>query len=106
MLIKGKMFEKIASGKYYQELLNKNHNKNKIINEISENLAIGILNVSYILDPEIIILGGGFSELKGLVKKVKEKFNNKNIIKRNIPVIHAKLGDNAGLIGASLLYKK
>ena len=106
MLIKGKMFEKIASGKYYQELLNKNHNKNKIINEISENLAIGILNVSYILDPEIIILGGGFSELKGLVKKVKEKFNNKDIIKRNIPVIHAKLGDNAGLIGASLLYKK
>ncbi|MEM3113140.1 MAG: ROK family protein [Candidatus Pacearchaeota archaeon] len=104
MIIPEGIFEKISSGKKYQDLIKKYPNKkNKIIDKISKNLAVGILNISYILDPEIIILGGGFSELKDLIEKVRKKFHEMDIIKRKIPVVHAKLGDNAGLIGAALL---
>lgn len=108
MLINGKMFEKIASGNAYNELLKKAKNKkdkSNIIANISNNLAIGILNISYILDPEIIILGGGFSEINQLIKQTKKIFHEKDLIKRKIPLIHAKLKDNAGLIGAAQLSK-
>ncbi|PIN95690.1 hypothetical protein COU56_00790 [Candidatus Pacearchaeota archaeon CG10_big_fil_rev_8_21_14_0_10_31_9] len=106
MLINGKIFEKIASGKTYNEKMKNSLNeKQSIINEISNNLAVGILNISYILDPEVIILGGGFSNFKGLIKKTEKVFHKSDIIRRKIPVVHAKLKDDTGLVGAALLSK-
>jgi len=123
MLIEGKRFEEIASGpasvrlarqkgikgdSFKIEELAKKGNKKAIsvYDEIGRRLGIGLLNISYIYDPEIIILGGGFAKVKFIWKNMLKTLYNSDMAKRKIPVRHAKLSDDAGLIGAALLSKK
>lgn len=103
MLIKGKEFEKLASGKAF-ERDKKRHSD--ALRRISKKLALGISTIIYSFDPEAIILGGGFAEEKRIYKIIVKELSKIDIIHRKIPVIHAKLGENAGLIGASLLTKE
>ena len=121
MIINGKEFEKIASGKAsltlaekygfknitYDELEKLAKQKNKkalaIYKEIGQNLGIGLLNVSYIFDPDAIILGGGFAEVPFYWKTMLKTLHKKDIANRKIKVLKAKLKDDAGLVGASLL---
>lgn len=123
MLIEGKRFETIASApasvrlahslglkKLSLEIESLAHHGNKkalqTYKEIGRRLGIGMLNIAYILDPEIIILGGGFAKVEFIHKSAIETLHKNDIAKRNIPVKHAKLGDDAGLIGAALLHKQ
>lgn len=73
--------------------------------ELGQNIAWGILNISYILDPEIIVLGGGFSSVPFYYKSINKYLKDKDDIKRNIIVKKSKLGDDAGLIGAAILQR-
>lgn len=121
MLFAEKQFEQLASGKasveialkkglkvsngYELEELAKKGNKKAIsvYNQIGKNLGLGILNISYILDPEAIILGGGFSEVKFYWKEMNSFFHSQDKLKRKIPIIKSKFGDDSGLIGAAML---
>lgn len=116
-------FEHLASGKASERLakkygfknisiykvqeLAKKGNKRALVvyNEIGKNLGIGLLNISYLIDPEIIILGGGFSKVKLYWPTMFKTLHEKDLLKRKIPVVEAKFGDDAGLIGAGLLPK-
>ncbi|MEK7087149.1 MAG: ROK family protein [Patescibacteria group bacterium] len=71
-------------------------------------LGIGLANIVNILDPEIIIFGGGAAHmLKSLLAEAK-KIMNKFIIspksKKNVKILFGKLGENAGAIGAAALF--
>ncbi len=58
-----------------QELAKKGNKKAlKVYEEIGHNLGIGLLNISYVLDPEIIILGGSFGKVKFLLEVHDENF--------------------------------
>jgi beta-glucoside kinase len=102
MIINNKQLEKIASGSYHESKLSSTNHKS-LDKKIAEALSLAILNISYILDPELIILGGGFSSHPGLIQKIKSFFHSKDILKRKIPIVKVKFGDDAGLIGAGLL---
>ena len=72
--------------------------------EFLENFAIGLANVVNILDPDVIVLGGGVSNIPFLYDE------GKNLIYKNVfndlvdtPILKNKLGDSAGVFGASLL---
>ena len=72
--------------------------------EFLENFAIGLANVINILDPDVVVLGGGLSNIPFLYDE------GKNLVYKNIfsdladtPILKNKLGDSAGVIGASLL---
>ena len=64
----------------------------------------GLSNVVNILDPEVIVLGGGLSNIKELYsegyKELKKYIFNPTF---NTPIIRPKLGDSAGVYGAALL---
>ncbi len=64
----------------------------------------GLSNVVNILDPEVIVLGGGLSNIKELYsegyKELKKYVFNPTF---NTPIIRPKLGDSAGVYGAALL---
>jgi len=84
-----------------------NLNDSKLIQwkkEFLENFGIGLANVIDILDPDVIVLGGGVSNITFLydsgVKSVYEKVFSDLV---DTPIIKNKLGDSAGVYGACLL---
>ena len=69
-----------------------------------ENFALSLSNVVDILDPDIIILGGGLSNINFLYDEGKNAVYDKvfsDIV--NTPIVKNELGDSAGVFGACLL---
>ena len=65
-------------------------------------LSIGILNLITIFEPDIFVLGGGFSNFGHLFKnQIKHKLMD-YIKKRDLDIRIAELGNDAGIIGATL----
>lgn len=74
-----------------------------ILNCYIDYLVDGLLTISYITNPQKMIIGGGImarDEL--LIPKIKEKMMNKAMNQRFLPevTLAAKLGNEAGRIGA------
>ena len=68
------------------------------------NFGTGLANVIDILDPDVIVLGGGLSNIDFLysdgVKNVYEKVFSESV---DTPILKNNLGDSAGVFGAALL---
>ncbi len=72
-------------------------------------LGIGLANVIDALNPEIIVLGGGISGASEFLLPSAQKLIKKLVLSpraKNTSVVVSKLGDNAGIIGAVLLFKE
>ena len=72
--------------------------------EFLENFGTGLANVIDILDPDVIVLGGGVSNIPFLYDEGKKAVYEKvfsDLV--NTPVLKNKLGDSAGVFGACLL---
>ncbi len=77
----------------------------KIIKNTVENLAIIVLNLTLILNPEIIVIGGDIVELPEVKKLFIDPIKGfiKNIVPFKLPIIKtASLGVDAGLLGCSV----
>lgn len=113
--------ENISSGTYANNLARKNGFKDnfelskkakkgnilaiRIFSRIGENLGVGLFNLAQILDPEVIIIGGGFSNAPYVIPKARSVLHKLDPMKRKIPVLKAKLRNDVGLIGAGALFK-
>ena len=79
------------------------------INNLMVNIAFLINNYVALINPEVVILGGGIMEQSAFLKPlIVEKFNelNKNkFVIENTKIEFAKLGNQAGLLGAYCHYK-
>ena len=120
-------FEKYASMRTFKEnvikILNLNENINskelldivlkesnnnsflsEYIDEFIDDLLVGISNIVNIIEPQAICIGGGFVYYeKVLYTRLMEKITN-NKYKFNVPeIVLAKLGNDAGIIGACLI---
>ena len=72
--------------------------------EFYEVLGVSLGNVCNILDPEIIVMGGGLSNhrpLYRLVRKQIQKHTFSDTFKTAL--MKNRLGDSAGVIGAAIL---
>ena len=81
-----------------------NDNYTKWKNEFLSNFGIALSNVINIIDPDVVVLGGGLSNInflysEGILSVQKKIFSNKN----DTPIVSNKLGDSAGVFGAALL---
>ncbi len=73
-------------------------------NEFLENFGYGLANVIDILDPDVIVLGGGLSNIDFLYTEGKESVYSKVFSDSvDTPVLKNILGDSAGVFGACLL---
>ena len=73
-------------------------------NEFIENFGYGLANVIDILDPDVIVLGGGLSNIDFLYSDGKNSVYEKvfsDLVQT--PILKNKLGDSAGVFGAALL---
>ncbi|MCC2472825.1 ROK family protein [Bacillus pacificus] len=122
MLVEGKPFEEIASisglirlvrkykdesdwnGKKIFELYDKGDREvTQAVEIFFKHLAIGISNLAYIFNPEVIVIGGGITDRGNeFLKEVKEevsKYLNKEIYS-NCEIELAQNGNCAGMVGA------
>lgn len=102
-----------ALEKRWKELTGKSQNMPEIIQNIEvkqwkdeflENFGFGLANVIDILDPDVIVLGGGLSNIDFLYTEGKNSIYQKvfsDLV--DTPIMKNKLGDSAGVFGAALL---
>ena len=76
-------------------------------NEFLKNFGLSLANVIDILDPDVIVLGGGVSNIEFLYDEGKN-FVYENIFSDTIdtPILKNHLGDSAGVFGACLITEK
>ena len=76
----------------------------KVLRELGEEIGIGIADIVSILNPEIIVMGGGVSNLwkffEVQLKTTIKKWSNPLAIK-HLRVVPSSLGNEAGIIGAA-----
>ena len=113
--------ESVISGRALQIYYNKISGKNLTLEEIYAKKDIdnhakktfkrlityfgkGLSNVVNIIDPEVIVLGGGLSNIDELYSEGYEELK-KYVFNPtfNTPILRPKLGDSAGVYGAALL---
>ncbi len=73
----------------------------------AKHLGIGLANLVNIMNPDIIVIGGGIANVGGLLLRPAKKEMKKNILSplaKNTSIVKAKLGEYAGAIGAGLLH--
>jgi glucokinase len=79
----------------------------KIVNEAAEYAGIGVANIINLLNPEVIVLGGGVIEALGdemmpiIVKAAKER--SLPGTSKGVEIVASELGDDAGITGAAVL---
>ncbi|HLM83879.1 MAG TPA: ROK family protein [Candidatus Bathyarchaeia archaeon] len=98
--------KKLSSREIFFEAEKNNKKAKEIINKAANILGIGTASLVNILDPEIIIFGGGLSKQKNFVDKATIAAR-KNILnkKANYKFAISSLGNKANLLGAASLYK-
>jgi glucokinase len=78
----------------------------EVLETSADLLTVWIGNIIDLLEPEIIILGGGVSELmSAFFGRIREQLPNWSINQRatEIPIVRAKYGSDAGIAGAAAL---
>jgi predicted NBD/HSP70 family sugar kinase len=76
----------------------------KVVDTAVSKLAVGLASLWNILNPELIVLGGGLSN-----KRVYKKLNTitkkytMDGLRKNVKIVKNKLGDDAGIYGAAAL---
>jgi glucokinase len=68
-------------------------------------LGIGFANLLHLYAPEMIVVGGGLSESLPAMRAEIEAVMRRRVMPayRDVPVVAAALGRQAGVIGAALL---
>jgi len=80
----------------------------KVVDRFINYLVIGISNLFNILDPELIALGGGVSKAgEYLLELIDRNISSNDCFQnmRNLKIITATLGNEAGIVGAAMLCK-
>jgi glucokinase len=78
----------------------------KALEDASHYLAIGLANLTNIFNPELIIVGGGLSNMwQHLVLPAKKEFRKHALTlpAKSVKIVRAKLKNNAGVMGAAAL---
>ena len=78
----------------------------RIFTIVGEYIGIGLASVVNLLNPEKIIIGGGVADAgEYLFNPLTETLKNRamKIAGETVEIVHAELGNTAGVIGASLL---
>ena len=76
----------------------------RVITEWLDNFGLALANVINVIDPDVVILGGGLSKIECLYDEGRERVaryvSNNELL---TPIVPNQLGDSAGVFGAALL---
>ncbi|KWZ77289.1 ROK family protein [Anaerococcus tetradius] len=77
---------------------------------LAKYIAKGLMSITMILRPNIIIIGGGVANKEGMIEKIRREFDKLDNKYIDIPraddyIVFPELGNEAGLIGGYVLAK-
>ena len=75
-----------------------------IVSEAAKYLGVGLSNLVNIFNPELIVIGGGLSKMGDMLLKPARKVLKERAFQlpaHTVRVVRARLGSNAGIIGAA-----
>jgi glucokinase len=77
----------------------------QLLKEAAEYLAQGIVNFVYVLDPSVVLIGGGVAQSELFVELVNEAIASEKVMNpfRDVPVRRAALGSSSVITGAKVL---
>ena len=84
----------------------------KIVEQYIEYIGMGVVDMINILQPEMIVIGGGISKEGDYIIKPLREYVRENVYTHAQPdfpqpeIVTAKMGNDAGIVGAALLYKQ
>ena len=81
----------------------------KFFKETAEHIGNGLISVVNLLNPRLIVIGGGVSNNYKFLYKTVYKIIQQRAMKvqaKMVKVVRAKLGDSAGILGAYILVKQ
>ena len=97
-------------GEVIREFIRNNKTDSRLqylLNQYVEDLSIGISNIINIFEPEAICIGGSFAEYEDILyEPLKKRLLQGNLLfnkRDDIIIKHAKLKNDAGIIGATLI---
>jgi glucokinase len=100
-LASGSTLARLAGG----PLLPTDTSSQTLLDQEARYLGIGITNLLHLFSPDCVILGGGVSRLfDQLIARLRETVEQRAMLPfRDVPIVPAQLGKNAGLVGAASL---
>jgi glucokinase len=95
----------IRSGAIADAIENGDKSIKALVEQASESIGLAVVNLVHILCPDKVVLGGGLVEamedlIVGTVRKTARQ-NVMSVYKDRFEVVAAKLGDDAGVLGAA-----
>ncbi len=100
----------VNSERVAQLVLKKDKEAMKVLEHFSDWVAMGLVNLVNILDPQSVVLGGGITQLGehllDPVRKSFEKLTPERSLRSQDLIVLAEFGNKAGAIGAALLAKQ
>jgi glucokinase len=73
-------------------------------------LAIGIASVANLLNPEVVVVGGGLVEALGepFVERIRQQLKGRPMLASTEPlrIVRSALGDDAGIVGAAFVARR
>ncbi len=101
--------ESFVSGKAFKQkykIKPENCHHQKIWEKYAQELTPGIINLSVLWSPQVIILGGGISQKgQNLIKMIRKNLKKELKIFKPPLILQNKLGDQAGLYGGLFFLK-
>lgn len=104
-LVSGKI-DRITTETIFQAEKMKDKLAGEVISDTAEFLGIGITGAINLLNPQIVVIGGGVAQAGPKFVKLIQKETKKRgfpAIADNLKITQAKLGNDAGFIGAAIL---
>ncbi len=96
--------EEISTSDIVYNYRNGENDSKVIMDEFFEHFGIAIANIIKFIDPDVIVLGGGVSNVEEIytegVSRVKKYCMNQDLY---TPIVKNEYGDSAGVIGAALI---
>lgn len=91
----------------FQIFEKKNFERPEIRSEIDkwiDEIISALINIIYIFNPPLIVLGGGILNEDYIIELIDRKIYNKLMDNyKNVNIVRAKLGNDAGMLGAAYL---
>lgn len=85
-----------------------NRKAKQTLDLMADAMVSGLASVIHILNPDVVVVGGGLSAINSLwnpvMKRLKAQISYASL--RNTPVVRSSLGTDANILGATLLFSE